>query len=379
MTQATTANPGAANPGTAAFGEVFRGRNVFVTGHTGFKGSWLSLWLESLGARVTGYSLSPPTSLSLFRVAGIDQCLAAHHEADVRDRALLTRVMSEAMPDLVLHLAAQSLVRESYLSPYETVEVKVMGTAAVLEAVRALGRPCAVIVITSDKCYDNREQVWGYRECDSLGGRDPYSASKGAAEVVTASYRQSFFPPDKLDHHHVQVATARAGNVIGGGDWAADRIIADLARGIASNESVSIRSPLAVRPWQHVLESLSGYLTLAAKMLVTPSPRWCEAWNFGPLPNDALTVREVADAFVRAWGRGAWIDRSDPNQPHEAHLLRLSIDKALSGLNWRPRWNVTKAIEHTAGWYRKYYDGVETAREACLTDLAAYDNFYVRQ
>jgi CDP-glucose 4,6-dehydratase len=369
---------GEAQSKTLAFGSAFAGRSVLVTGHTGFKGAWLTLWLNRLGARVTGYALPPPTNPALFTAARIEQCLALHIEADIRDRTRLAQVVAQVSHDIVFHLAAQSLVRESYRSPAETFDVNVMGTAAVLEAVRAQGRPCSVIVVTSDKCYENREHVWGYREIDPMGGRDAYSASKGAAELVTASYRCSFFPPDKLEEHQVQVASVRAGNVIGGGDWAADRIIADLARGIAGGEPVSVRSPHAVRPWQHVLEPLSGYLTLGARMLTSPAPRWCEGWNFGPLSNDALTVGEVADAFITAWGKGTWIDRSDPEQPHEAHLLRLSIDKALAELHWRPRWDVTHAIQRTAGWYRQYYDRTESAREACLADLAVFENLRPR-
>jgi CDP-glucose 4,6-dehydratase len=269
-------------------------------------------------------------------------------------------------------MAAQSLVRESYRTPAETFDVNLMGTVSVLEAVRSRGGPCAVIVVTSDKCYENREQVWGYREIDRMGGRDPYSASKGAAELVVASYRRSFFPVDRLAQHQVQLASVRAGNVIGGGDWSADRIVADLARGISAGELVSIRSPLAVRPWQHVLEPLSGYLTLATRMLTSPAAQWCDGWNFGPLPDETLTVREVVESFVAAWGKGAWVDRSDPGQPHEAHLLRLSIDKALAELNWRPHWTVSQALGRTAGWYRRYYDRPESAREACLDDFAAY-------
>jgi CDP-glucose 4,6-dehydratase len=354
-------------------GETFAGRRVLVTGHTGFKGSWLALWLSRLGAHVTGYALPPQTSPALFAAGRIDQCLHAHHEGDIRDRSGVARVVTETEPEVVFHLAAQSLVLEGYRAPAETFDVNVMGTAAVLEAIRALGRPCAVIIVTSDKCYENREHVWGYREIDVLGGRDPYSASKGTAEIVVASYRQSFFHPQRLGRHGVQLATVRAGNVIGGGDWAADRIVADLARGIASNEPVLVRSPRAVRPWQHVLEPLSGYLILAARMLNTPSSRWCEAWNFGPLPHDALTVREVAEAFIAAWGQGTWVDRSDPNQPEEAHLLRLNIDKALAELNWRPRWDISRALERTAAWYRGYYNRPESARESCLADITCYE------
>ncbi len=307
--------------------EAFAGRSVLVTGHTGFKGSWLALWLHRLGAKVTGYALPPPTEPSNFCASAVRDLLAKHYEAEIRDAAALHAAVAAAQPDVVFHLAAQSLVRESYQSPRATFEVNVIGTLGLLDAVRAAGKPCVVVSVASDKCYENREQVWGYREIDPLGGHDLYSASKGAAEIAVAAYRRSFFPPERLGRHGVKLATARAGNVIGGGDWAKDRILTDAVRHLESGRPVPVRNPDAVRPWQHVLEPLSGYLTLAARMLESDAPSWCDAWNFGPLPGEELPVRRLVELFLQYWGEGTWTDVSDPNQPHEAGVLRLNIDK----------------------------------------------------
>jgi len=355
--------------------ETFAGRSVFLTGHTGFKGSWLAIWLHRLGARVTGYALPPPTQPNNFLASGVRDLLGEHHVADVRDAAALTKAIADARPDAIFHLAAQSLVQESYLKPRDTFDVNIMGTVGVLDAVRSVARPCAVVVITSDKCYENREHVWGYRETDPLGGYDPYSASKGAVEIVTAAYRRSFFPPDRLAQHGVKVATARAGNVIGGGDWAKDRIIPDVVRHLEAGQPVHVRSPGAVRPWQHVLEPLSGYLTLAARMLGSNDPRWCDAWNFGPLPGDEIPVGRLVELFIAAWGAGQWKDMSDASQPHEARVLRLSIEKSLYQLGWRPRWNVAEALRRTADWHRRFCcDRLSNMREACLADIEAYEH-----
>ena len=358
---------------------AFAQRSVFVTGHTGFKGSWLSLWLSRLGARVTGYALAPSTDPSAFVAAGVREVLCAHHEADIRDGARLAQAMRACAPDVVLHLAAQPLVRLSYEQPRETFDVNVVGTASVLDAVRALGRPCAVIVVTSDKCYDNREHTWGYRETDPLGGLDPYSASKGAVELLVASYRHSFFPPERAIQHGVKLASVRAGNVIGGGDWAQDRIMADAARSLSSGQPVQVRNPRSLRPWQHVLEPLGGYLLLAARMLTAPDgARLADAWNFGPSGLEVVTVGELVDLFVAAWASGSWQDASLGGQPHEAQLLRLSIDKAVTLLGWRPRWSVSEAVRRTALWYRSFYQQASAARtpgsmrEACLADIADY-------
>lgn len=352
---------------------AFAGRTIFVTGHTGFKGSWLSVWLARLGARVVGYALPAPAEPSLFRAAGVRELLAVHHEADIRDRAALQAALHAAKPDVVLHLAAQPFVRTAYAEPQATFDVNVTGTVNLLESLRTLGRPTSVVVVTTDKCYENREQVWGYRETDALGGHDPYSASKAAAEIATASYRRSFFSPEKLDKHGIAVATARAGNVIGGGDWAADRIVTELVRAAAAGDAALLRNPRAVRPWQHVLEPLSGYLALAARMIAEPKAAWSDAWNFGPQAGDELAVGELAERFFSAWGSGRWIDASRPDQPHEASILRLCIDKAIWQLSWRPQWSVDETIQRTARWYRGYYANRTTAAAECVRDIVDFE------
>ena len=354
--------------------DLWSGRSVLITGHTGFKGSWLAIWLHRLGARVTGYALAPNTEPSNFVVSQVEGLLAGHVEADVRDAARLTQAIEKAGPDVVFHLAAQPLVRTSYAEPRETFDVNVIGTATLLDAVRARGRPCVVVIITSDKCYENREQARGYREIDPLGGHDPYSASKAATEILVAAYRRSFFSPLRLAQHGVKLATARAGNVIGGGDWAKDRIVADAVRSLVAGEPVGVRNPKAVRPWQHVLEPLSGYLLLAERMLQSEDPAWCDAWNLGPMPGQELPVARLVEGFLAAWQGGSWRDASSPNQPHEAALLMLAIDKALGQLGWRPVWEPAEAIARTARWYRRFYDRSSPSMlEACLEDIAAYE------
>lgn len=358
---------------TENFQNALAGRSVFVTGHTGFMGSWLALWLYRLGARVTGYALQPPTDPSHFEAAGMRELLTAHYEKDIRNSGGLMLAMKKAAPDVIFHLAAQPLVRESYNCPRETFDVNVMGTACLLDAVRELGKPCAVVIVTSDKCYENTGRNEPYHEADPMGGHDPYSASKGAAEILASSYRRSFFPPSGLAKHGIKLATARAGNVIGGGDWAKDRIATDLVQSLAAGQYVPVRNPLAVRPWQHVLEPICGYLTLASRMLEGNDPSLCAGWNFGPLADEQATVGELVDCFCRAWGGGNWKDVSDPAQPHEAAVLRLSIDKALRELNWRPRWRLVRAVEHTARWYRRFYQNPGASmREASLADIDAY-------
>lgn len=358
------------------FANSFAGRSVFVTGHTGFKGSWLCLWLERLGARVTGYALAPPTSPNNFDVCSIEGLLDRNYEADIRDADTLHAAMREAEPDVVLHLAAQSVVRESYQIPRETFDVNVMGTASVLDGVRKLDRPCAVVCITSDKCYENREQVWGYRETDAFGDHDPYGGSKGAAEILIRSYRHSFFHPEFLSTHGVKLASARAGNVIGGGDWTKDALIVDIVRSICEGRPVALRSPGAYRPWQHAVQALSGYLTLAARLLESNDPQLCSGWNIGPLPGNELSVSEVADEFFRVWGDGSWVDVSDHDKPHEAHLLHLAIDKAMQKLPWRPQWTVQTAIGQTARWCRQFVEQSGSMRELSLRQIAEYEATY---
>lgn len=350
------------------------GRRVLVTGHTGFKGSWLALWLARLGAEVTGYSLPPPTEPSHFQAAGVADLLADDRRGDIRAPALAEAVAA-CDPDVVFHLAAQPILRLSLRQPRETFDVNVSGTAAVLDAVRARGRPCVVIVVTSDKCYRNEGQPWGFREIDPLGGHDPYSASKAAAELVVESYRASFFPPADLGTHGVAVASVRAGNVVGGGDWAAERIVPDAVRALAAGEDLVVRNPAATRPWQHVLEPLAGYLTLAARLLTDPEPGLAGAFNFGPLTSEEATVAELADALVAGWGSGRWVAAPDAGRPNvEATTLRIGIDKAVLTLGWRPRWALGETLARIVAWYRRYYDDPSASiRPASLGDIEAYE------
>ena len=356
---------------------AYEGRRVFLTGHTGFKGGWLALWLRELGARVYGYALPPPTTPSLFDAAGLSSACEVSEVADVRDLARLEASLRAAEPDVVLHLAAQPLVRVSYEQPLDTFTTNALGTAHLLEAVRRLRRPCAVVLVTSDKCYENREWVYGYREDEALGGHDVYSMSKGAAELVAAGWRRSFFDPARLSEHGVAVATARAGNVIGGGDWAKDRIVPDCIAALADGRPVVVRRPRAVRPWQHVLEPLGGYLALGARLLGVGTgerARFCEAWNFGPAVEDSRTVEELVEQLVEAWGSGTWEDRQEPNAPHEAGLLRLSIEKAQARLGWWPRWHFEEACRRTVEWYRAWARGAgpRELRELSLRQLRDY-------
>jgi len=351
---------------------ILRDKRVFLTGHTGFKGSWLALWLSRLGAEVYGYSLPPPTEPSNYVCSNVRNVLCGETLGDIRDRPLICEALTSFRPDVVFHLAAQPLVLEGYCNPFDTFDMNVMGTASLLEAVRKLRQPCSVVCITTDKCYENREQVWGYRECDPMGGFDPYSASKGASEILIASYRQSFFLPAHLSEHGVQLASARAGNVIGGGDWARDRIVTDMVSALVSGRPVPVRNPHAIRPWQHVLEPLSGYLTLAASMLENPDRKWSSGWNFGPVSGSELSVAKLADTFIASWGQGAWVSQHVQEQPHEASILRLSIEKAGWELGWRPRWPCDEMVQRTASWYRRVLCEGADARQACEADIAAY-------
>ena len=333
---------------------AFCGKRVLVTGHTGFKGSWLSIWLHAMGAKVIGVALDPATDRDNFVLSGIGEKIDADIRADIRDRQKMQDIFNEYQPEVVFHLAAQPLVRLSYDIPVETYEANVMGTIHIMEAIRHTDSVRAAVMITTDKCYENREQIWGYRENEPMGGYDPYSSSKGAAEIAISSWRRSFFnPADFGTKHHVSIASVRAGNVVGGGDWAKDRIVPDCIRALEADQTIEIRSPKAIRPWQHVLEPLSGYLLLAAKMLEEPT-RYCEGWNFGPRTESVTPVWDVATMITKYYGKGELKDVSDPNALHEANLLMLDISKAHALLGWEPRTNIEQCCQLTADWYKRY-------------------------
>lgn len=345
------------------------GKKVFVTGHTGFKGSWLSLWLQQLGAKVTGYALQPPTNPSLFEVAQVAQGMTSVI-GDIRDVAKLHDSMRQASPDIVIHMAAQPLVRRSYVDPVETYSSNVMGTVHLLESVRRIPSVRAVVNVTSDKCYENKEWVWGYRENEPMGGFDPYSSSKGCAELVTAAYRNSFFNAEKYSQHQVALATARAGNVIGGGDWAEDRLIPDILRAIQYGQCVNIRNPHATRPWQHVLEPLSGYLTLAEK-LFTHGPAFAGAFNFGPAEEDAKPVQYIVEQLTQNWGNGAAWHHDGGTHPHEAHYLKLDCSKARTLLGWRHRWDLSQALQAIIDWHKAHQSN-QDLRALCIRQIQNY-------
>lgn len=344
-------------------------KKVFVTGHTGFKGGWLSLWLQQLGAQVTGYALQPPTNPSLFEVAQVAQGMQSVI-GDIRDGTLLSNALRQAAPDIVIHMAAQPLVRRSYVDPVDTYLINVMGTVHLLEAVRQTPSVRAVVNVTTDKCYENQEWVWGYRENEPMGGFDPYSSSKGCAELVTAAYRNSFFNAAKHSEHHIAVATARAGNVIGGGDWAEDRLVPDILRAIQNGQSVNIRNPQSTRPWQHVLEPLNGYLALAEK-LYTQGPAFAEAFNFGSAEDDAKPVQWIVEQITRQWGDGANWKLDQVEHPHEAHYLKLDCSKAKARLNWQPRWMLAKALENIIVWHKAHQRG-DDMRELSLKQISTF-------
>ena len=352
----------------------WRGKRVLLTGHTGFKGSWLALWLHTLGAEVVGYSLPAPTEPSLFELAEVARGMR-HVNGDVRDLAHLQTTLADSRAEVVIHMAAQSLVRRSYARPVETYETNVLGTVNVLEAVRQTNGVRAVVVVTSDKCYENREWVWGYREGEPLGGHDPYSSSKGCAELVTAAYRNSFFNQkgDSVDRQTVPaVASARAGNVIGGGDWAEDRLVPDIMRAVMANEAVVVRSPDAVRPWQHVLDPLAGYLLLAERLCGADGARYADAWNFGPADADAKPVRWIVERVTKTWGEGArWQLDAAASHPHEAHYLKLDCSKANALLGWRPRWQIAAALDATVAWY-KAYQAEQNVRDMTIAQINSY-------
>lgn len=344
--------------------DFWRDKRVFLTGHTGFKGGWLSLWLQSLGAQVYGYALKPPTETNLFTVAEVEKGMSSSVIADIREGERLKKAMQLADPEIVFHLAAQPLVRYSYVQPAETYEVNVMGTVHLLEAVRATPEVKAVVNVTTDKCYENREWVWGYRENEAMGGFDPYSSSKGCAELVTSAYRQSF-----LASAGIALASARAGNVIGGGDWAADRLIPDFLRAMDAGETLKIRSPHSTRPWQHVLEPLSGYLALAER-LYTEGQSFAEGWNFGPKDEDARPVGWIVEQMAQMRKDVVWQCDETP-QPHEANYLKLDSSKAHSQLNWQPRWRLQTALQKTLEWHEAWRSGTDM-RAVTLAQVADY-------
>jgi len=327
---------------------VFDHKKVLVTGHTGFKGAWLTLWLQILGAKILGYALEPPTDPNLFSLTLIKDNIQ-HVIGDIRDFDKLSRVLKDFQPDLIFHLAAQSLVRLSYKEPKLTYETNIMGTINLYEAVRQATSVRAIVTVTSDKCYENQEWCYNYRECDPMGGYDPYSSSKGCVELIAAAYRNAFF-----NTAGIALASVRAGNVIGGGDWAEDRLIPDCVRSLAKGKPIEIRNPKAIRPWQHVLEPLSGYLWLGDLMLQN-GEKYNEGWNFGPEDSDILTVEEVVRQVIQHWGTGQYVIDT-LKHPHEASLLKLDISKARFKLKWQPVYDIFKAIQETVHWYRLYYD-----------------------
>ncbi len=346
--------------------EFWSGKRVFVTGHTGFKGGWLSIWLQSLGAEVHGYALKPPTDPNMFTVAEVGKGMTGSVIADIRDADKLSSSMAAANPEIVFHLAAQPLVRYSYANPAETYAVNVMGTVHLLEAVRSAPGVKAVVNVTTDKCYENREWVWGYRENEAMGGFDPYSSSKGCSELVTAAYRQSF-----LQAAGIGLASARAGNVIGGGDWATDRLVPDFLRAMDAGEIFRLRSPHAMRPWQHVLEPLSGYLLLA-EQLHAEGAAVAEAWNFGPLDGDARPVKWIVERLAEMSERVNWQIDTAP-QSHEAHYLKLDSSKAAARLGWHPRWRLQTALQRTLQWHQAWRGG-QNMRSLTLAQIDEYQS-----
>ena len=351
------------------FNGFYSGKRVLVTGHTGFKGSWLSIWLHELGAEVIGVANDPLTERDNYVLSGIGKKMKADIRADIRDRSKLKKIFLEYRPEIVFHLAAQPLVRLSYDIPVETYETNVMGTIHVMEAIRFTDSVKVGIMITTDKCYENREQIWGYRENEPMGGYDPYSSSKGATEIAIASWRRSFFNPTQYTKHNKSIASARAGNVIGGGDWALDRIIPDCIRALEVGQTIDIRNPRAVRPWQHVLEPLSGYMLLAQKMWNEPI-KYCEGWNFGPKLESISTVWEVATKIVEEYGDGELKDMSNMNALHEANLLMLDISKAKFQLGWEPRMNIDQCISLVIDWYKKYVS--QSVYSLCVEEIEKY-------
>ena len=342
-------------------------KRIFLTGHTGFKGSWLVLWLQSLGAKVYGLSLEPPTIPNLFNIAQVSKSMACHTIGDIRNLEIVHQAMKTADPEIVIHMAAQPLVRFSYQEPVQTFATNLMGTVHVLEAVRRLPSIKVVLVVTTDKCYENKEWPWSYRENEPMGGHDPYSSSKGCAELVTSAYRQSFFSsPNSVN----KIASARAGNVIGGGDWSQDRLIPDAIKAFEASKPLMIRNPLAMRPWQHVLEPLSGYLILA-QALFEQGSSFASAWNFGPNDRDNRSVQEVVELMISGWGESARWEKEGSEQPHEANLLKLDCSKAQTQLGWVPRWNLEIATQNIVQWQKAY----QAKKSMHKFSLAQIDNY----
>jgi CDP-glucose 4,6-dehydratase len=350
----------------------WEGKKVFLTGHTGFKGGWLSLWLSSMGAKVTGYALAPNAQPNLFEALSISTLIEQSYIGDIRDFERLKKSMLLAEPDVLIHMAAQPLVRYSYGNPIETYATNVMGTVHVLEAARQVKALRATVVVTTDKCYENKEWEWGYRENEPMGGYDPYSNSKGCAELVTSAYRQSFFSADNYFVHKNAVASARAGNVIGGGDWSEDRLIPDAIKAFEAGQALKIRNPLATRPWQHVLEPLSGYLVLA-EALYSQGMKYASPWNFGPLDEDARSVQEVINLLIEHWGSSANWQKEGADHPHEAHLLKLDCSKAKQHLSWAPRWRLETAIEKIVAWQKSFQEN-KNMQEVSLSQIKQYMN-----
>jgi len=346
-------------------------KKVLITGHTGFKGSWLSLWLQSLGADVVGVSLDPPTTPSLYEQAQVGEEMISLRE-DIRDLDKVKSIFVEYQPEIVFHLAAQSLVRYSYREPVETYATNVMGSLHILEAIRACKSVRGAVMITTDKCYENREWEWGYREIEPMGGHDPYSSSKGCAELLIASYRDSYFPTQKYSQHQTAIATVRAGNVIGGGDWAEDRLIPDIIRAFESSEMVHVRNPNAIRPWQHVLEPLAGYIELAERLDVD-GVQWAEAWNFGPKEEDAKSVEWIVKEMTQLWGENAEWCIDEGEHPHEASYLKLDCSKAHAKLGWRPRWDLGQALKQIVAWHKETATG-PIAKKLCQKQITEYMN-----
>ncbi|EJE7233289.1 CDP-glucose 4,6-dehydratase [Clostridium sporogenes] len=349
------------------FNNEYKGKKVLVTGHTGFKGSWLSIWLKKLGAHVIGYSLEAPTEPSLFKICKLDKKITSII-GDIRDDVKLNETFEKYKPDIVFHLAAQPLVRVSYKEPKETYETNVMGTVNILEAAKNTYSVKVVVIITTDKCYENKEWVYGYRETDAMGGYDPYSSSKGCAELIVSAYRNSFY-----NERGVALSSARAGNVIGGGDWAKDRLIPDFVRAISQDKSIIIRNPSAIRPWQHVLEPLSAYLWIGALMF-KDKEKYSGSWNFGPRDTDILNVRDILDLAIKSWGKGN-IEIDESQQPHESNLLKLDISKAKAHLKWYPVYDLDKAVNTTIQWYKSYYENRDkNMYEYTLKQIEEYEN-----